>query len=135
MKLARGAENFCRLKKKIQKISSVSLSPRFRLLRGKKIAFGPGKADLLRLVGETGSISEAAKRMDMSYMRAWSLIQTMNACFKEPVIAAVRGGQSRGGATATATGRRVLALYQKMSADSLKAVAADWQALQKLLRP
>ncbi len=111
------------------------MSPRFRLLRGKKIAFGPGKADLLRLVAETGSIGEAAKRMDMSYMRAWSLIQTMNACFRKPVIAAVRGGQARGGATATATGRRVLALYQKMSADSLKAVAADWHALQKLLRP
>ena len=112
-----------------------SLSPRFRILRGRKIAFGPGKAELLQLVAETGSIGKAASRMKMSYMRAWSLIQTMNACFKEPVIAAVRGGQSRGGATATATGRRVLALYQKMSADSLKAVAADWQALQKLLRP
>ena len=41
---------------------------------GKKIAFGPGKAVLLKLVEETGSISEAAKRMEMSYMRAWSLI-------------------------------------------------------------
>jgi molybdate transport system regulatory protein len=120
---------------KTKPASPVSLSPRFRILRGKEIAFGPGKAELLRLVAETGSIGEAAKRMDMSYMRAWSLIQTMNACFKEPLIAAVRGGHERGGAELTATGQRVLKLYRQMEAKGLKAVQADWQALQKLLQP
>jgi len=73
------------------------LRPRFRITRGNEIAFGPGKADLLDLVGETGSIGRAAQRMDMSYMRAWSLIQTMNACFKEPLIKAVHGGNEHGG--------------------------------------
>ncbi len=120
---------------KTKPASPVSLSPRFRILREKEIAFGPGKAELLRLVAETGSIGEAAKRMDMSYMRAWSLIQTMNACFKEPLIAAVRGGHERGGAELTATGQRVLKLYRQMEAKGLKAVQADWQALQKLLQP
>lgn len=104
-------------------------------MRGKKIAFGPGKTDLLRLVAETGSIGEAARRMDMSYMRAWSLIQTMNACFKEPVIVAARGGHDHGGAEVTATGRRLLALYQQMETDSLQAVQKDWQTLKKSLRP
>jgi molybdate transport system regulatory protein len=103
-------------------------------MRGKKIAFGPGKADLLRLVAETGSIGEAAKRMDMSYMRAWSLIQTMNACFQERVIVAARGGHDRGGAEVTATGRRLLKMYQQMETDSLRAVQKEWRALQKLLR-
>jgi molybdate transport system regulatory protein len=112
----------------------VSLSPRFRILRGKEIAFGPGKAELLRLVAETGSIGEAAKRMDMSYMRAWSLIQTMNDCFQSPVIEAVRGGHQRGGAELTATGQRVLELYGQMQANSLQAVQKDWRVLQKLLR-
>jgi len=110
-----------------------SLSPRFRISCGKKIAFGPGKADLLRLVAETGSIGKAAKRMDMSYMRAWSLIQTMNACFKEPVIIAARGGHDRGGARATPTGQRLLKLYQQMEKDVLRAVQKDWRAFQKLL--
>ena len=92
---------------KAKSSSRGSLSPRFRIMQGGKIALGPGKADLLRFVMETGSIGEAAKRMAMSYMRAWSLIQTMNACFKEPVVETVRGGSERGGAELTATGRRV----------------------------
>jgi len=122
------------MKKKTDSSHSISLQPRFRVLGGKKIAFGPGKADLLRLVAETGSIREAAKRMDMSYMRAWSLIQTMNVCFKEPVVVAARGGHDRGGAKVTATGRRLLELYHQMEKDSLRAVQKDWRTLQRLLR-
>jgi molybdate transport system regulatory protein len=122
------------MKAKSKSGGALSLLPRFRVMRGKEIAFGPGKMELLKLVAETGSISEAAKRMDMSYMRAWSLIQTMNTCFKEPVIEAVRGGHERGGAELTTTGQSVLKLYRQMEADGLKAVQADWRALQKLLR-
>ena len=69
------------------------LVPRLRIVTGKDIAFGPGKAELLALVAKTGSIGAAAKRMNMSYMRAWSLIQTMNQCFKEPLVIAVHGGR------------------------------------------
>ena len=122
------------MKGKSKSADAPSLLPRFRVMRGREIAFGPGKMELLELVAETGSISEAAKRMEMSYMRAWSLIQTMNACFKAPVIEAARGGHERGGAELTVTGQRVLQLYRQMEADGLKAVQADWQALQKLLR-
>ena len=122
------------MKAKSKSTGTLSLLPRFRVMRGKEIAFGPGKMELLELVAETGSISEAAKRMEMSYMRAWSLIQTMNACFNAPVIEAVRGGHERGGAELTATGQRVLKLYRQMEADGLQAVQADWRALQKLLQ-
>lgn len=115
------------------KSTSPSLLPRFRIVVGKDVAFGPGKAELLALVAETGSIGEAAKRMEMSYMRAWSLIQMMNAHFKEPLIEAVRGGHKRGGAELTETGQRVLELYQSMEKAGLKAVQADWRAFQKLL--
>ena len=111
-----------------------SLLPRLRIMSRKEIAFGPGKAELLALVAKTGSIGDAARRMNMSYMRAWSLIQTMNACFKEPVIQTVRGGHDRGGAELTAAGRRVLVLYQKMEKSALKAIQTDWRVLQKTLR-
>ncbi len=120
--------------KKIKAIRETSLRPRLRISSGGDIALGPGKVELLALVKQTGSISEAAKRMEMSYMRAWSLIQTMNACFKEPVVEAVRGGHQRGGAELTETGRRALELYQRMEEASLKTVQTDWQALRKLLR-
>ena len=109
------------------------LRPRFRITCGTKIAFGPGKADLLEQVAQTGSIGAAAARMGMSYMRAWSLIQEMNKCFKQPMIESVRGGRERGGAELTPTGRRVLALYRQLETDSLRTVRKDWQTLRKLL--
>jgi|SRR5579859_3605114 len=110
------------------------LHPRFRITSGTKIAFGPGKADLLEQIAETGSIGAAAARMCMSYMRAWSLIQEMNKCFKQSVIKAARGGHEHGGAELTPAGRKVLALYRRMEHDSLKVIRVDWRALQKLLR-
>ena len=110
------------------------LKPRIRVTRGKEIALGPGKVDLLALVGETGSIREAARRMGMSYMRAWTLIKTMNACFKSPLVVAARGGRAHGGATLTDTGRKALALYQQMETDCLESAKAGWQELKSLLR-
>ena len=120
--------------KKSKFAHAASLHPRFRISSGKDIALGPGKAELLALVKETGSIREAAKCMEMSYMRAWTLIQTMNACFKEPVIEAVRGGHKHGGAELTEAGRRALELYRRMEKTSLKAAQNDWHAFRKLLR-
>jgi len=110
------------------------LQPRLRVRSGPDVALGPGKVELLALVAETGSIGQSAKRMEMSYMRAWSLIQTMNACFKAPVVETVRGGHQRGGAKLTETGHRALAWYQQMEKASLEASQAGWRRLQRLLR-
>jgi molybdate transport system regulatory protein len=110
------------------------LKPRLRVVAGDTIALGPGKVELLALIAETGSIAEAAKRMDMSYMRAWTLVQQMEACFKEPLLARQRGGSERGGARLTETGARVLELYQQMEAESLQATEKSWRELRKRLR-
>jgi len=110
-----------------------SLLPRLRIVSGKKIAFGPGKAELLALIAETGSIGDAAKRMKMSYMRAWSLVQMMNKCFKEPLVETAHGGNERGGARLTTAGKSALKLYRQMEIAGLKAAKKDWQSFQKLL--
>jgi len=89
-------------------------APRVRILAGSAIALGPGKADLLRAIDDTGSISAAARRMRMSYRRAWLLVHTMNQCFQSPLVAAEKGGTSGGGAQLTETGREVLRLYQEI---------------------
>jgi molybdate transport system regulatory protein len=88
--------------------------PRFRVLLGREIALGPGKVDLLDHIERTGSILEAAQRMDMSYNRAWQLVHTMNDCFKQPLVSAARGGKTGGGAALTANGRKMLALYRRL---------------------
>jgi molybdate transport system regulatory protein len=115
--------------------SSVALRARIRIQRGGEIALGPGKAELLERIRQTGSIAEAAKGMGMSYMRAWTLIKTMNRCFKKPLIRAVRGGKQGGGAELTATGQTALTLYQEMEAASLAAARSDWERMRALLRP
>jgi molybdate transport system regulatory protein len=111
-----------------------ALLPRFRVLRGKDIALGPGKAELLVLIGRTGSINQAARQMGMSYMRAWSLVQTVNRCFKQPLVLVARGGAGGGGAALTETGSKVAALYQQMEKDSLRAAAPAWKKLRRFLR-
>jgi molybdate transport system regulatory protein len=113
---------------------TLSLQPRLRLRVGDAIALGPGKMELLELVQSTGSITEAARQMGMSYMRAWSLIQTMNRCFREPVIRTTRGGQKRGGACLTETGEQVLALYQQMENQCLAAISETQKAISFLLK-
>ncbi|HTR41970.1 MAG TPA: LysR family transcriptional regulator, partial [Pseudomonadales bacterium] len=109
--------------------------PRLRMLSGSTIAFGPGKADLLEALQKTGSITQAARQLGMSYMRAWMLIRTMNRCFSEPLVAAIRGGtQGGGGASLTEAGRETLMLYRRMEQKCIGAVRPDWKKFQKLLR-
>jgi molybdate transport system regulatory protein len=89
---------------------------KLRVMFGTEIAIGPGKAELLEAIAATGSISESARRLGMSYRRAWLLVDTMNRCFREPVVASATGGAGGGGAQVTAFGRRVLASFHAMQA-------------------
>ncbi|MGZ7079381.1 MAG: winged helix-turn-helix domain-containing protein, partial [Thermoanaerobaculia bacterium] len=77
------------------------LVPRIRIVSGEEIAFGPGKADLLEAIARTGKIRDAAESLDMSYMRAWSLVRTLNENFRDPLVERTRGGARHGGAVVT----------------------------------
>jgi molybdate transport system regulatory protein len=76
--------------------------------------FGPGRAELLQLIGETGSISKAAKAMGMSYKKAWAMVDEMNAKATDPYVVAQKGGQDGGGTHLTNAGKRIVVGYQKM---------------------
>ncbi|HTR77421.1 MAG TPA: hypothetical protein VMH39_04900 [Gemmatimonadaceae bacterium] len=88
--------------------------PRIRLLHRADIALGPGKAELLEGIAELGSIAAAGRRMGMSYPRAWLLIETMNRCFREPVVEATKGGVNGGGAVVTPFGLTVLKRFHRL---------------------
>lgn len=109
-------------------------APRLRVLLGAAIAIGPGKADLLDAIAASGSISAAAKRMGMSYRRAWLLVDTMNGCFRGPLVASARGGAGGGGAQLTSLGAEVLARYRDMESKALDGLADDLSAFTKLMR-
>ncbi len=95
---------------------------RLRILFGPEIAVGPGKVALLGAIEKTGSISAAARDLGMSYRRAWLLIDTMNRCFREPVVATASGGKGGGGAHVTQTGKDVLHRYRAMEATAIASV-------------
>jgi molybdate transport system regulatory protein len=111
--------------------SNRSSEPRVRILSGSAVALGPGKADLLTAIDETGSISAAARQMRMSYRRAWLLVRTMNDCFRSPLVEAEKGGTAGGGARLTPTGREVLAHYQ----DMVRAAAEHFSGYLRPARP
>src|SRR4030095_16700280 len=69
---------------------------------------GPGKIELLEQIAAFGSISAAARRMGMSYKRAWGLVEGMKRIFGKPVVAAQTGGRKGGGAQLTAVGLAIV---------------------------
>jgi molybdate transport system regulatory protein len=87
---------------------------RIRLFLDEENAFGPGKADLLEHIRREGSISAAARAMGMSYRKAWLLVETMNSCFRSPLVVAAKGGTGGGGAELTVQAEAVLAAYREM---------------------
>jgi molybdate transport system regulatory protein len=91
---------------------------------------GPGKVRLLELIDELGSISAAARAMEMSYRRAWLLVENMNTMFRAPVLTPAVGGMQGGGAALTRLGREIIARFRRMEATTRKAIAGDLAALK-----
>ena len=106
---------------------------KLRVMFGDEIAIGPGKAELLESIAATGSISESARQLGMSYRRAWLLVDTMNRCFREPVVASATGGSGGGGARVTPFGRTVLRRYRAMQARVDRALDPELARFSELL--
>lgn len=74
---------------------------------------GRGRIELLRLIGETGSISRAAKAMGMSYKHAWDAVDAMNNLAERPLVQRRAGGRQGGGTELTDQGRRLITIYEE----------------------
>ena len=107
--------------------------PRLRVLLGSAIAMGPGKADLLEAISAEGSITGAARSMGMSYRRAWLLVETMNSCFRSPLVETARGGRKGGGARLTLLGKDILDRYRAMEAKAAASLKSDMAAFRDLM--
>ena len=107
---------------------------RFRIMSGDLIALGPGKVDLLESIDNMGSISEAARQSNISYRRAWDMVNTMNQCFNEPLVESVAGGKGGGGATLTSLGKRVIEIYRNMEKKASIATQEEWKSLKNHLK-
>src|ERR1700726_733682 len=97
-------------------------------------AIGPGKVLLREAIRDTGSISQAGRALGMSYRRAWLLVDDMNRCFREPVVAAQPGGLQGGGATLTDFGAELIRNYRAIEAEAKAATQARIANLEASLR-
>jgi molybdate transport system regulatory protein len=98
-------------------------------------AMGPGKAELIERIAQTGSISAAARAMGMSYRRAWQLVEALNQAYREPVIDTAIGGRRGGGARVTKFGTRLVARFRAMEDKASAAIAGDLRKLAADLKP
>ena len=89
---------------------------------GTEVRLGPGKVRLLELIAETGSISGAARQMEMSYRRAWLLIDEVNGIFGNPVVETATGGTGGGGARITPLGEAVVAAFRDIENNATELV-------------
>lgn len=109
-----------------------SLSIRVDLGEGQRL--GPGKIRLLKQIDAAGSIAAAGRAMQMSYRRAWLLVEEMNQMFKTPVIEPQAGGAKGGGARLTPLGREVIQRYAKMEKAAAASAKSEIVAISSLCR-
>jgi molybdate transport system regulatory protein len=97
-------------------------------------ALGPGRVMIMEQIQRSGNLSQAARDLGISYMKAWMLARSLNQSFAKPVIEMARGGQRGGGAVLTPTGEEILALYRRMQALAAEAVAPAGRELKRYFR-
>jgi molybdate transport system regulatory protein len=91
---------------------------------------GPGKIQLLENIREYGSISAAGRAMDMSYKRAWDLVDEINRICRQPAVERQTGGRNGGGAALTPFGVSLVARYRKIERNAASAARKELAALR-----
>jgi len=99
--------------------------------RETKLAIGPGKVALLEAIEQTGSITSSAKKLGMSYRRAWLLVDETNRCLVRPAVQTAAGGRRGGGSSLTPVGAELVRRYRALEHQTGLAVT---RRLKSLLR-
>jgi molybdate transport system regulatory protein len=102
---------------------------RFRIDFAKNSHVGPGKIDLLEAIRKSGSLSQAARDLGMSYRYAWLLVDSLKSAFREPVTLATTGGKGGGGVSLTAFGEALVGSYRALERDIAEAAARRLQSI------
>jgi molybdate transport system regulatory protein len=105
-----------------------------RLDFGDTVRVGPGKVQLLELIAELGSISAAGRAMNMSYRRAWLLVDSLNQTFVHQVVATRPGGKADQRAEVTPFGRQLIDRFRSMEAAAREAIARDLRFLERAVK-
>ena len=98
-----------------------------------KLAIGPGKVALLEAIEQTGSITSSAKKLGMSYRRAWLLVDETNRCLVRPAVQTAAGGQRGGGSSLTPAGAELVRRYRALERQTGLAVTRQLKSLLRTL--
>jgi molybdate transport system regulatory protein len=91
---------------------------------------GPGKIQLLESIQACGSISAAGRAMEMSYKRAWDLVDEINTICGRAAVDRQTGGKHGGGAALTPFGVSLVERYRRIEQAAAAAVRKDLMALK-----
>ena len=106
---------------------------RMRIISGDVVAVGPGKINLLEAIEKTGSLAAEARSIDMSYRRAWVLVNELNASLKNPAVESMKGGERGGGSKVTSVGHQLIKRYRTIEMTATLTCQTEIRALTKLL--
>jgi molybdate transport system regulatory protein len=85
--------------------------------KSKQRFLGHNRVELLRQIAATGSITHAAKAVNLSYKAAWDAVSAMNNMADQPLVASVSGGKHGGGSRITEYGLRQIQLYDAVESE------------------
>jgi molybdate transport system regulatory protein len=102
---------------------------RFRIDFAEHSSIGPGKIRLLEAIRDSGSLSQAARDLGMSYRRAWLLVESLRESFREPVTVASTGGKDGGGMLVTDFADALIKSYRQLERDLATLTARNFHAI------
>jgi len=106
---------------------------RIRIDFGEYLSLGPGKIRLLEAIRASGSLSQAAREMGMSYRRAWLLVESLKQTFKEPVTVSSTGGKEGGGMRVTEFGEGLISRYRHLEREVTKLAGRSFRTIMPML--
>ncbi len=110
-------------------IPSLAVKNRLWLVGQHGTFLGEGRIALLQSIEEHGSIAKAARSMNMSYLKAWKLINSMNASSSQPLVIRSSGGKGGGGTILTEEGKKAIALYRELNKKCQQFLTKELQQL------
>jgi molybdate transport system regulatory protein len=76
--------------------------------------FGPGPVELMQYIEATGSINQAARKMGMSYKKAWEIVNRLNTMSTTPLVVTATGGEKGGGSSISAEAKQMIHFHQQL---------------------
>lgn len=94
---------------------SYKIKSRIWIEHENNVLLGEGRVQLLKAINDTGSLSKAAKSLNISYKKAWDLVDSVNKSAKQPVTINSIGGKGGGGAELTEYGKSLIQVFDDIN--------------------